>query len=40
MITPAVTTLFITGPRRRVWGYDVNGVWFDNKNYRKVKNTF
>jgi len=40
MITPVVTTLFITGPRRRVWGYNVNSVWFDNKTYRKIKNTF
>jgi hypothetical protein len=39
MINTCVTTLFITGPRRRIWGYDVNGIWVDNKTYRKTKNS-
>ena len=38
MITTSANTLFITGPRRRVWGYDVNDVWIEGKNYHKIKN--
>lgn len=39
MITPAVTTLFMTGPRRRKWGYDVNDKWVEGSIYHKIKNT-
>ena len=38
LMTPAVYTLFLTGPRIREWGYNVNDTWVDNVNYRKNKN--
>lgn len=38
MVTPCVTTLFITGKTFRMWGYNVDGNWIDNETYRKLKN--
>ena len=35
---PPTITLFLTGRRRREWGYDVNGEWFDHIIYRLFKN--
>lgn len=32
-----IYTLFITGKRRREWGYSYNGSWLDHKTYRKLK---
>lgn len=32
-----VKTLFFTGPRRREWGYDVDGTWIHNEIYRQNK---
>jgi hypothetical protein len=34
-----VYTLFLTGPRKRAWGYDVNGVWMPWEEYHKIKKT-
>lgn len=34
-----VTSLFITGPKKRVWGYDVDGTWVDFKTYRDAKHS-
>lgn len=34
----SVTTLFITGKRRRDWGYKVGKYWVHNEYYRKNKN--
>lgn len=38
MITPCVTTLFITGKSYRTWGYQVNDAWIDHMTYRELKN--
>lgn len=38
MITPSVTTLFITGKSYRTWGYNVNNSWIDHLTYRELKN--
>lgn len=35
--SPVVYTIFLTGKRKRVWGYDVNGEWIDHVTYRKKK---
>lgn len=34
----AVYTLVFAGKRRREWGYDVNGKWMENGEYRTRKN--
>ncbi len=33
-----IYTLFITSPKYRVWGYDVDNNWVDFETYRKNKN--
>ena len=35
--TKSVTTLFITGKRRREWGYKVGKYWIHNEYYRQNK---
>lgn len=32
-----VYTLFLTGRRKREWGYDVNGKWYGWEEYHKIK---
>jgi hypothetical protein len=34
-----VWSIFLCGPRRREFGYGVNGKWIHNKEYREFKNT-
>ena len=35
---PITYTLAIVGPRKRTWGYQLEGGWWiDNKAYRKIK---
>lgn len=36
--TNKVVTLFITGKRKRDWGYKVGDEWVDHKTYRERKN--
>jgi len=38
LLTNSVYTLFIVSPAKRTWGYQVNGKWMDNEEYRKLKN--
>lgn len=32
-------TLVFMGPKRRPWGYSVNGKWIENSKYRVMKNS-
>jgi hypothetical protein len=32
-----VYTLFLTGKRKRAWGYDVDGKWYPWEEYHKIK---
>jgi hypothetical protein len=38
LLTKSVYTLFIVTPVKRVWGYQVDGKWMHNEEYRKLKN--
>lgn len=37
LINGPTTSLIFTGPRHREWGYDVDGEWVHNKEYRLRK---
>jgi hypothetical protein len=32
-----LTTLVLTGPKNREWGYSVDGEWMHHKEYREKK---
>ena len=38
LLTKSVYTLFIVSPVKRVWGYQVDGSFIDNEEYRRRKN--
>jgi hypothetical protein len=38
LLTNSVYTLFIVSPAKRTWGYQVDGKWMHNEEYRKLKN--
>lgn len=38
LYTKRVFTLFITGRKRREWGYRVDNQWIDHVTYRRLKN--
>jgi hypothetical protein len=38
LLTKSVYTLFIVSPVKRVWGYQVDGGFIDNEEYRRRKN--
>lgn len=37
VIGQPVTTLFVTGPKIREWGFDMDGAWMHNREFFKLR---